>query len=84
MNTSIFKVNEGCESPRISNKPYTVGFINDHTDSDSVKQPYSFDSDAGDNKVPSIKEENNKTSSDDSSESNSSSNEVRRQPQINK
>lgn len=57
MNTSIFKVNEGCDSPRASHKPYTAGFINDHnTDSDSFKQLNSFDSDAGD-RVPSIKEE---------------------------
>ncbi|CAD8068612.1 unnamed protein product [Paramecium sonneborni] len=81
MNTSIFKVNEGCESPRISNKPYTVGFINDHTDSDSLRQPFSFDSDVGDNKVPSIKEEHNNTSSEESSLSNAS-NKLRRQLQI--
>lgn len=57
MNTSIFKVNEGCDSPRAIHKPYTAGFINDHnTDSDSFKQLNSFDSDAGD-RVPSIKEE---------------------------
>lgn len=78
MNTSIFKVNEGCDSPRISNKPYTAGFINDHTDSDSVKQPLSFDSDAGDNKVPSIKEELSNSSSEESSLSNPS-NQLRRQ-----
>ncbi|CAD8059051.1 unnamed protein product [Paramecium primaurelia] len=82
MNTSIFKINEGCDSPRISNKPYTASFINDHTDSDSVKQPLSFDSDAGDNKAPSIKEElNNNTSSEESSLSNPS-NQLRRQLQI--
>lgn len=78
MNTSIFKVNEGCDSPRISNKPYTVGFINDHTDSDSVKQPFSYDSDIGDNKAPSIKEEHNNSSSDEVSSKSNASNSLRK------
>ncbi|CAD8148558.1 unnamed protein product [Paramecium octaurelia] len=81
LNTSIFKVNEGCDSTRISTKPVTASFINDHTDSDSMVQPLSFDSDAGDNKVPSIKEELNNSSSEESSLSNPS-NQLRRQLQI--
>ena len=69
MNTSIFKVNDGCDSPRASiRQPYTSGFINEHTDSDSIK--LQIDSD--DKKTLSIRDERNKSSSVDSSESDAS------------
>ncbi|CAD8129387.1 unnamed protein product [Paramecium sonneborni] len=48
---------------------------------DNIKQPLSFDSDAGDNKALSIKEKLNNTSSEESSLSNPS-NQLRKYLQI--